>query len=75
MNLFRYQVFSANAVAAWLLLFALPQAVHAVSMIRVSDPSLCVDGMETDPDSGDEDMILVAADGGCMIQMQDVISI
>jgi len=75
MNLFRYRVFSANAVAAWILLFALPQMAHAVGMIRVSDPSLCVDGMETDPDSGDDDAILAAVDGGCMIQMQDVISI
>ena len=75
MNRFRYRVFAANAFAAWGLLFALPQMAHAVSMIRVSDPSLCIDGMETDPDSGDDDAILAAADGSCMIQMQDVISI
>lgn len=68
-------LFAANFLAGLALLFALPQAAHAVSMIRISDPSLCVDSMETDPDSDDMEPILAAADEGCMIQIQDTISI
>ena len=75
MNRFRYQVFAAHLFAGWALLFYLPQAAHAVGFMRVSDPSLCLDGMETDPDSDEGDPILVAADGGCTIQLQDIISI
>jgi len=40
-------------------------AAHAGSMIRVSDPSICIDGMETVPDSDDNEPILAAVDGGC----------
>lgn len=40
-------------------------AAHAGSMIRVSDPSICIDGMETVPDSDDNEPILAVADGGC----------
>ena len=75
MNRFRYRVLAASMFAAWALLFAMPQAVHAVGMIRVADHSLCVDGMETDHGSDDEDIIAIAAEGGCMIQQQDIISI
>lgn len=75
MTRFRCQVFATHVFAAWGLLFALPQAAHAVGMIHIADPSLCVDGMETDPDAGDEDVILVAADESCMIQVQGIISI
>jgi len=68
-------LFAANLFAGLALLFALPQAAHAVSMIRIADPSLCVDGMETDPESDELEPILAAVDGGCMIQTQDTISI
>ncbi|HEX4636893.1 MAG TPA: hypothetical protein VH189_11970 [Rhizomicrobium sp.] len=71
----RTQTFAAHLFAAWAMLFALPQAAHAVGLIHISDRSLCVDGMETDPDGDDEDTILVAADEGCMIQPLDIISI
>jgi hypothetical protein len=75
MNRFRCELFAAHLFAAWALIFALPQAAHAIGMIRVSAPSVCVDGMETDPDSDDQEPILAAADGGCMVQPQGIISI
>ena len=68
-------LFAVNFFAGLALLFALPQAAHAVSTIRISDPSLCVDGMETDPESDELEPILAAVDEGCMIQTQDTISI
>jgi hypothetical protein len=34
-------------------------------MIRVSDPSICIDGMETVPDSDEMEPILAVADSGC----------
>ena len=43
--------------------FALPQTAHATGMIRVSDPSICIDGMETVPISDDLEPILAVADG------------
>ena len=75
MTRFRYQVLAAQLFAAWALLFAMPQAAQTVGKIRVVDPSLCVDGMETDHGSDDEDIIPIATDGGCMIQQQVIISI
>ncbi|HWU54192.1 MAG TPA: hypothetical protein VN175_01740 [Rhizomicrobium sp.] len=45
--------------------FGLPPAAQAESAIHVSDPSLCIDGMETVPDSDDLEPILAAADGSC----------
>ena len=65
----------AHLFAAWALLFAMPQAAQAVGMIRVADPSLCIDGMETDHGSDDEEIIDIASDGVCMIEQQDIISI
>jgi len=75
MTRFRYPLLPAYLIAAWAMLFALPQAAHAIGLIHVSDPSLCVDGMETDPYSDDGDVIAVAVDGGCMIQTLEIISI
>jgi len=75
MNQFRRPVFAATLFAAWGLIFALPQAAHAVGMIRISDPSLCLDGMETVPDNDDLVPVPIATDEGCMIQPQDIISI
>jgi hypothetical protein len=71
----RYQLLAAHLFAAWALLFAMPPAAQAIGMIRVADPELCVDGMETDHGSDDEEIIAIAADGGCMIPQQDIISI
>ena len=68
-------LFAVNFLAGLALIFALPQAAHAVSIMRISDPSFCVDSMETDPDSDDLEPILAAVDEGCMIQTQDTISI
>ena len=75
MTRFRSHVVASLMLAGWGLIFALPQTAHAVGMMRVSDPSVCIDGMETDPGDDDGDTILVAVDGACMIQQLDVISI
>jgi hypothetical protein len=62
--------FSARLSAVFLSIglaqgFGPPQAAHAGSMIRVSDPSICIDGMETVPDSDEMEPILAVADSGC----------
>ena len=75
MKRFACRLFALPILAAWALVFALPQMAHAVGTIRVSDPSVCVDGMETDPGSDDLEPILTALDGGCMVQTQGTISI
>jgi hypothetical protein len=71
--------FSARLLAVFLSIglaqgFGPPRAVQAGSMIRVSDPSICIDGMETAPLSDDLEPILAAADVGCPAQ-QDIVSI
>ena len=75
MNQLRSSVVASLLLGAWGFLFALPQAAHAVGLMRVSDPSVCIDQMQTDPGDDDGDTILVAADGACMIQQLEVISI
>lgn len=48
------------------LVLVLPSMVQsAPAAIRVSDPSICIDGMETVPDTDDLEPILAAVDGGC----------
>jgi hypothetical protein len=47
--------------------FALPQSAQGAAMIRVSNPSLCLDGMETVPVNDDLEPIPIAADGGCTV--------
>jgi len=75
MTRFRSRISIAHLFAAWALMFALPQAAHAVGKIRISNPSLCLDGMMTDPDSDDLVPTLAATDAGCMAQPLDIISI
>ena len=65
---------AGSLFAAWALFFALPQAAHAIGMIRIADSSLCIDSMP-DPDSDELEPILVSVDGGCTFQSQDIISI
>jgi len=58
--------FSGLLLAVFLSLGLAPaptQTAHATGMIRVSDPSICIDGMETVPISDDLEPILAAADG------------
>ena len=60
--------FSGLLLAVFLSLDLAPaptQAANATGMIRVSDPSICIDGMETAPISDDQEPILAAADVGC----------
>ena len=66
---------AGSLLAAWALFFALPQGAHAIGMIRIAEPSLCIDSMPTDGDSDELEPILVAADGGCTFQSLDIISI
>jgi len=73
MKRFACRLFAIPMLAA--LFFALPQMAHAGGMIHVSDPSVCVDGMQTDPDSDDLEPILTALDGGCVVPTQGTISI
>ena len=57
------------------LAFAMPVTAQDKAMVPVSDPSLCVDGMETDPDSDELEPILADADGGCVVPDGTTISI
>jgi hypothetical protein len=65
---------AGSLFAGWALFFALPQTAHAIGLIRISDPSLCIDSMP-DPDSDELEPILVAADGACTYQTPEIISI
>jgi len=47
--------------------FASLQTAQGAAMIRVSDPSLCLDGMETVPINDDLEPVPIAVDGGCMV--------
>jgi hypothetical protein len=40
--------------------------------IRISDPSICIDGMETVPDTDALEPILAAADGGCAAPQEPI---
>jgi len=47
---------------------SLPHAVQAAQFIPVTDPSLCLDGMETVPIDDDLEPVPISVDGGCMVQ-------
>ena len=58
---------------AMALVLVLPSmAESAPAVIRVSDPSICIDGMEKAPDSDDLEPILAAADGGCAAPQEPI---
>ena len=67
---------SSFLLMGWMvaLVFALPQTARGAAMIRISDPSLCLDSMETVPVNDDLQPIPIALDGACEIP-QTVISI
>jgi hypothetical protein len=52
---------SRHIVWVWILALALPQAAQG-TMIRISDPSVCIDGMQTNPGSDELEPIMAAAD-------------
>ena len=58
---------------AGLLLLGLPLAAHGAPVIRISDPSLCIDGMEREPDGDEAEPILAAADGACTVAEPEVL--
>jgi hypothetical protein len=68
---------SSFVLMGWMvaLVFALPQTARGAAVIRVSDPSLCLDSMETVPVADDLVPILIAMDAGCQAPQQTVISI
>lgn len=74
MKQFSARFLAGPLFAAWALalFFALPQSAHAIGMIRISDPSVCVDSMQTDGDSDELEPILVAADGACSASLPEM---
>jgi hypothetical protein len=66
---------AGSLIAAGALFFALPHAAHAIGMMRISDPSLCIDTMPMEGDSDELEPMLVAADGACTFQSPEIISI
>lgn len=67
---------SSFLLMGWMvaLVFALPQTARGAALIRISDPSLCLDSMETVPVNDDLQPIPIALDGACEIP-RTVISI
>jgi hypothetical protein len=55
--------------AAWVLaiMLSLPHMTFAAGLFKVSEPSLCLDGMETVPFEDDLMPIEISVDGGCML--------
>lgn len=47
-------------------------AQGAPAMIRISDPSICIDGMETVPVSDELEPILAASDSGCTAPQEPI---
>ena len=68
---------SCHLLMGWMMVLAvtLPQTAQGAAMIRVSDPSLCLDNMETVPVNDDLEPILIAADGGCLVSQTATISV
>lgn len=65
MKQFSGRLFAGSLSVAWALalFFALPQSARAIGMIRISDPSVCIDSMQTEGDSDELEPILISADG------------
>jgi hypothetical protein len=68
---------SSFVLMAWMtaFVFVSSQPAHSAAVIQVSDPSPCLDSMETVPVADDLMPILIAMDGGCQLPQQTVISI
>lgn len=68
------RLFAGSLIAAWAvaLFFALPQSAHAIGMIRISDPSVCIDSMQTEGDSDELEPILIANDGACSASLPEI---
>jgi len=60
-----YRAFAGLLFASLALVSTQPQTAVAQDTVRAADPSICIDGMETAPDSDDLEPILAAADAGC----------
>ncbi len=46
---------------------AMPHGAQSAKITRISDPQVCLDDMETAPDTDDPAPILVSADSGCLL--------
>jgi hypothetical protein len=56
------------------LVLSLPHGARAADLPLASDPSLCLDGMETQPFSdSDYEATPVAVDGGCMVSQDPIL--
>jgi hypothetical protein len=62
-------------LGCWVMVFFITGAMAHPYLLRVSDRSMCLDGMETVPGDDDLDPTEVAVDGGCMVAPEAVISI
>ena len=49
------------------LAFAWPQGAQGAKITRISNIQICLDAMETAPDTDDLEPILVSADGSCLV--------
>jgi hypothetical protein len=54
---------------AWILglMLSAPHQAYAADVYKISDPSLCLDGMETVPFQDDLMPTEISVDGGCML--------
>lgn len=66
----------AQAWTGWVIAVALawPQSAQSAKITRMSNIQICLDSMETAPDTDDPEPILVSADDGCLV-VQTPISI
>ena len=60
--------------AVWIvgLMLSLPHAARAADILNISDPSLCLDGMETVPIEDDLVPTEISVDGGCMVPQSPI---
>ena len=65
----------SHLFASMVLVFGMAQAAQSAPVIKISDPSLCIDSMPMDGDSDELEPMLVAADGACTFQSLEIIAI
>jgi hypothetical protein len=64
--------FRWSAGLAVLFSLSLPLAVKAIQFMPITDPSLCLDGMETVPIDDHLDPVPISVDGGCMVRQEPI---
>ena len=61
-----------SAALVWAIMLSLPHLRFATYLFKVSDPSLCLDGMETEPFEDDLMPTEISVDGGCMLSQTPI---